>query len=71
MTDRATHQVQDDDKMLRMILTGRQYEMWEFKKNFAKNYYRPPKQSEIAVFMRISQGSVSKMNARIVEKLSI
>ena len=59
-----------DVNILRAILTPRQFEMWEIKKNFIKSYHREPKQSEIAFLMRISQPEVSRLQKRISKKLS-
>jgi DNA-directed RNA polymerase specialized sigma subunit len=59
-----------DIRILKSILTPRQYEVWEFKKNIKKVYNRTPTQREIGLVFGISQVSVCKIFKRINEKLS-
>ena len=61
MTDRQT---------LSILLTARQYEMWEFKKNYKEKCGFFPSNAEIAIFMGIKQPAVSRLQKRISEKLS-
>ncbi len=61
MTDRQT---------LRMLLTSRQFELWEFKKNYKEKCGFFPTQREIGIFMGISQVAVSRLQKRISVKLS-
>lgn len=60
-----------DRSKLEILLTRRQFEMWEFKKIYKENCGFFPIQAEIAVFMQISQPAVCKMQKRINKKLSI
>ena len=58
-----------DPDILRLVLTGKQYKLWEIKKKFINVHRREAKQCEIAILMGISQQAVSRLQKRISEKL--
>ncbi len=61
----------DTEKVIKMVLTARQYEMWQIKKDFFNIYHRPPKQSEIAPLMGIKRSAVARMQKRIDKRLQL
>ncbi len=61
----------DTEKVIKMVLTARQYTFWQIKKDFLQIHGKHAKQSEIACIMGIKRSAVSRMQKRIGNRLHL